>query len=614
MAKSKSSSALVWIAAGLLLVGAFGFGATGLSGSVRKIGTVGDVDISAADYRFRLRQELLSRSAQLNTNLTFADATALGLPDAVLRGMIAARVLDNEAVQLGLSVGDEAVREAVLADGAFIGPSGTFDRDIYAELLAQNGLTETDYETALRDEAARTLLQAGIASGLPQPDLLARALALYIAETRDFTWAVLGADVLDAPVPTPTEDALRAYYDANPDAFTSPETRAVTYAWLSPEMLQDEIDIPESELRALYDERIDTYVQPERRLVERLVFPSEEAAADALAQIEAGETDFDSLVEARGLALEDVDIGDQSEAELGDAGPAVFSVDPGTVVGPFASEFGPALFRMNAILSAQEITFDEVRDDLFDERAEGTARRLIGGEAERINDLLASGATLEDLAENSAMELGTLEMNDETTDGLAAYAEVREKIAATEPGDYPELFDLEDGGVVALRVDELRAPALRDFDAVRDRVAELWTEQATRDAIRARAAALAEEIAPGTEFTDLGLVSAVAERGLTRRDFLIDTPPDFLATVFDMEPGETRVVDTATGAIVVRLDAVNAADPEDPGVAAEADSIAATAAAGIAQDLLVMYGNAVQQRTEIKLDEAAINAVNGSFQ
>ena len=58
--------------------------------------------------------------------------------------------------------------------------------------------------------------------------------------------------------------------------YTVPESKAITYAVLQPEML---IDIVESEsiLRKLYDEQKQEYNKPEQRTVERLFFKMDKA-------------------------------------------------------------------------------------------------------------------------------------------------------------------------------------------------------------------------------------------------------------------------------------------------------------------------------------------------
>jgi len=76
-----------------------------------------------------------------------------------------------------------------------------------------------------------------------------------------------------------------------------------------------------------------------------------------------------------------------------------------------------------------------------------------------------------------------------------------------------------------------------------------------------------------------------------------------------------RVVDRAgEGAVIVRLDLI--ADPveDGPRQSAELDSVAEAAAQGIAQDIFNAYSRAVQTRTDVTIDESAVNAVNAQLQ
>ncbi len=229
---------------------------------------------------------------------------------------------------------------------------------------------------------------------------------------------------LAAPVADPDAATVEAYYTDHIADFTVPETRHLTYAWITPEMILDSVEVDEESIRALYQQRIGEFVQPERRLVERLVFQDDAAAQAALDRITTGDASFDAIVAERGLSLDDADLGDVSQADLGAAGPGVFAVEePGVVVGPYASNLGPALFRMNAILNAQETTYDEARPDLRAELAGDAARRSIAEQQESFDDLLAGGATLEDLVAETPMELGSIDWSTVSNEGIAAYTE-----------------------------------------------------------------------------------------------------------------------------------------------------------------------------------------------
>lgn len=613
MAKSKGRQIGLWIIMGLLFVGLVGFGSTGLTGNVRSLGQAGDKEIAIQSYANALRRQINTFSQQLGEPLSFQQAQAIGLDGQVLAQIVTTRTLDNEVARLGLSAGDERIAAEIVNIQAFSGLDGSFDRALYADQLARNGLTEAEFEAGLREDLARALLQGAVLGGIAPPDTFATTIAAWLGERRALTWAALGPEALTTPLPAPTEAELQAHYEANPDAFTRPEQRHLTYAWVTPSMIRDGVTVADQDVRDLYGQRIDEYVQPERRLVERLVFGTQEEADAARARLDAGEVTFDALVAERGLDLADIDMGDVAIGDLGEAGEAVFAAAPGDVTGPAMSSLGPALFRMNAVLAAQEIPFEDAAPDLRAELADQRARRIIAEMQGGMTDLIAGGATLEDLADRTDMELGAITWSEGVADGIAAYAPFREAAATIAEGDFPELVELDDGGLFALRLDRIDPPALIPFDEVRAEVEAGWRVAATAEALLARAEEAATAIAAGASFEDQGL-SPTVEDGLTRRDFVAGTPPDFLTRAFALAPGETAVLPNGDGAIVLRLDAVTAADMADPAVAADVEALTAQTRNDIAEDIFAAYAEALQSRTEIVIDQTALNAVNAQFQ
>ena len=564
-----------------------------------------DKDIPIRDYQNALRDQMASFGASIGTPISFVQAQSIGLDQQVLAQVIATRALDNEAGALGLSVGDARVRAQVMQIPAFQGSDGVFNREGYASALRSVGLNEAEFETGLREEMARTLLQGAVVSGLQTPDAFASTLAQFAGESRSFTWAIVDAAMLADPLSEPSEADLTAFYEANPEPFTSLETRAITYVSLTPEMIQDDVVVAEEELRQAYQDNITDFVQAERRLVERLIYADVESAQAAADRAAAGEIDFEGLVTERGLDLGQVDMGDVTESELSDAGPTIFASELGAVIGPLETLLGPALFRVNAVLAAREVSFEEARDDLREERAGVRARRNIENSIEQVNDLLAGGATLADVAERTDMQLGTLDWTVETTEGIAAYAAFRDAAEVAQVGTFPELLELEDGGIFALQVDAILEIA---------QVIAGWEAARIQELVMAQARALADQIDAETDFATLDLAPNIAA-GQTRRGFIEGTPPGFLDTVFEMAVDEVSVVDRAgEGAVIVRLDAIAAPDISDETVAAQQAQIAETAAAGIAQDIFEIFNRDVQIRTDVDINQNAVNAVHAAFQ
>ncbi|MCB5198242.1 peptidylprolyl isomerase [Loktanella sp. TSTF-M6] len=613
MAKQKKSRFGVWVILILLFVGLLGFGTGGFTGSIQRLGMAGDTEISVSSYQSALNNQLRSLEAQVGNRVTFQQAQASGLDRQVLNQVVTIATLDNETARLGLSIGDDRVRDEVLSTQAFQSLSGNFDRETYRRALANAGMTEAEFEASLRADVARTLLQGAVISGVEMPPVYVDTLLTFLGETRDIVFAPVTVDDLDTPVPGPTEADLQTFYDENPDMFTAPEAREITYVMLTPAMLADDVTIPEDQVRNLYEDRISQFQQPERRLVERLVFPDAAAADTAQQQIAANETDFDALVTQRGLSLSDVDLGDVSRDDLGAAGDAVFAAAPDDVVGPIETSLGPALFRVNAILAAENIPFEDAAPDLEQELATAQARRVINQSAEQINDLIAGGATLEDLADRTELELGSISVTPDTTDGPAAYDSFRNAAAAVEEGAFTTLEELEDGGIFAVRLDSVTPPALQPMAEVSDRLDAAWRAAAERLAIIARAEELATQVMPMTRLDSLGL-DPVEQQNLTRGSFVEGAPAGFMQEVFAMETSQVRALPTPDGALIVRLNRVTPADPDNERVAAQRDALSEQIAAGLAQDIYDAFANDVRMRTDVVIDQNAVNAVNSQMQ
>ncbi|KAF0674740.1 peptidylprolyl isomerase [Profundibacterium mesophilum] len=619
MAESKRGSlskGLVWIILILLIVALAGFGATSFGGSLRSIGSVGDTEIPVDSYARTLEQQLRNLEQSTGQRITFSEAQAAGIDRSVLQQVISVAAIEDEADVLRLSVGDAAVRDEILRIPAFQGLDGQFDRAAYELALRRSNMDVDDFEQGIRDETARALLQGAVVGGVQTPAILTDTLFNFARETRDISIVFLGPDDLPGDLPAPGDAELRAFYEETPEPFTAPETRKITYAWLTPEMLIPETDVDEDALRAIYEERDAEFNQPERRLAERLVFADAPAAEAAAAAIAAGETSFDALVEERGLTLEDVDLGTVSAADLGSAAEPVFALTEPGIAGPVETGLGPALFRVNAILNARETPFEEVRDALSDEAAAIEARRSISDKIEPVEDLLAGGATIEEIAEETRFELGQIDWHD----GLASfggrsidgYEEFRAAALAANPGDFPEVAQLSDGGLFMIRLDEIVPPVLRPFEEVRADVAARFDAKRSRDLLIERAEQIAAAQKEGETLEAQGFTPEARPAQL-RDAFAEDLPQDAITTAFEMEPGEARAVAGPDGAVIVRLDAVNAADAQAEEAVQLRNAFAERTGQSYAQDIMTAYTRALELEKGITLQQSAISAVNAQF-
>jgi peptidyl-prolyl cis-trans isomerase D len=612
MGKGKLSKTFIWILMGLLIIGLAGFGATSLSGTARSVATVGTKEVSTDAYLRSLRTEINAFAAQTGRAVPMSEAQLLGIDRQVLSQLITARGLDSEAARIGVSVGDAVVADQLLQVPSFQSADGSFNREAYSFALRNQGLSEAEFEEQLRDDTARTILQSALIAGNTLPDTYIDTLLSYTGETRDFTWARLTGSDLQTGLPEPSEADLQAYYDDNVDRYTLPELRDITYAWITPEMIVDTVEVDEAALRASYDERFDEFNLPERRLVERLVFSTEGAATEALNRL-GDDFTFEDLVVERGLTLGDVDMGDVTSDTLGAAADGVFTAETGAVVGPLPSSLGPALYRINAVLDAQSTSFEDARPDLRGELALDRARRVIETLAQTIDDELAAGATLEDIASTTEAELGQIEWFPGADGAIAAYDAFREAANALNEGDFPEVIQLGDGGVFAMRLNRIQPPAPQPIEDVIDQVRQGWDTREQTAQLMAQAEGLAASLANGSSFEDLNLVPQT-ETGLGRNAQIADLPVGMLTAVFEMGLGDTRAVAGVGEVILLKLDAITPVDRSAADIEMLAEALRNQASNSIAEDLFRAFATDVQQRAGVEINQPAINAVHAVIQ
>ena len=603
-----ASKILSFVLLGMLVVGLGGFGVSNFGQQVDTVITVGKAQVSTSQYYRALKGQIDQFSQQFGTQFTFAQAQMFGLDAQTLQSLISNAALDNEAIRLGLSAGDVQVAQRIATTKAFLNVSGTFDRTTYAQVLEQNGLTVKDFEAGLRDDLARQLLQAAVVGGMNTPQALTDTLYAYQAETRAFTVLQLTQSSLPEKLAEPTEPDLQTFYTAHIADFTRPEAKRVAYALLKPSDLAKDQTVAEADIKAAYDAAFDTFNIPEKRLVERLVYPSEDEAKAAKAQFDAG-TSFEDLVKARGLTLGDIDMGDVSLVDLGEAGQDVFALTEPGVVGPLPSNLGPALYRMNTILPAQITPFDQAQDKIKGDLQLAMATKTIVDKFEPINDLLAGGATIVEVAKDQAMTEGTTDYSKDADDNDAVTqdAEFAKAVEAMEPGDFAQVVSLSDGSVMVLQVTETVPPTPVPFEKAREKITAAYQAEALAKALTALAESHLAAAKSGTRLETLGITDNVASA--TRSTKLPAVPADVLAAAFTLKPEDVVKIDANGIVALVRLDAIKPADMASEGSKADIEALSQQTAQSIAQDAYELFSTAMTTQGGLTIDQAAITAV-----
>ncbi|MBL4806943.1 MAG: SurA N-terminal domain-containing protein [Rhodobacteraceae bacterium] len=613
--RSKGNKTFVWAVMGFLVIGMGGFGLSGafLNTGGSAVATVGKQEISVDAFYSGLRQDLARASQQFNFNITLAQAQLFGIDRVTTQRLLTLAALDNEANNLNISVGDAAVRDELLATDAFSGAGGQFDQIAYDFVLQQQGLSRDEYDDIVRKGLTQSLIRQGVAVTGNANATATDTIMGYLGETRNFSWVRIAADNLPSPAAEATSTELQAFYDANPALFTEPESRDITYISLTADMLLDDIDVSDEDIATEYAARDAQYHTDPSIIVDRIVFGSAEDAQTALDQITAAETSFDIVAVNRGLNPADISLGTLTANQVSlEARDVLFGATEPGVYGPLTSSVGPALFRINAVRPAKDIQLDEVRDDIRDAIAQNMAARAVVAAYGDIDDLVAAGASLEEIADETDMQLFTVTLPAEDNAGLTAETLFIAEASSSEVDEERDVLESDDNGIFALRVDAINTAYVKPLIDTRDIAIAGQKVERTQELVMEHAETLQGLIAGDADFSATMAANALTANivvGVSRNAPSSDLPPTVTQGVFDMGDGEAAVYGDVDGAYLVQITDVSAYVSGAESSVAITTQIEGQITQAVQADLLLYYSNALISETGFTINQPLIDAI-----
>ncbi|MBH0239921.1 peptidylprolyl isomerase [Methylobrevis albus] len=482
---------------------------TGLGGNT--VAEVGDTPISATDFQRDYTQEMRNLTRQLGQPLTYEQAASFGLPQRVLGRLLSEAALSDQAASLGIAISDERLAAEIAADPS-LQNNGTFNLGYFEQLLRSNGLTQQQYVADRRTLEIRRQVADGLFGGVKPPVALIEAVSAYRNETRDVEYVSITRQSVD-PIEPPDEATLTSFFDARKADFRAPEYRALTLLALNAAAIADPAAVSADEVQAEYDRNAGRYGSPESRTIEQILYPSLEEAQTAHAALATGST-FDSLLAERGVSPADASLGTLTRDRVLDPAiaEAAFALPAGGISEPVAARFGGAIVRVSAVNAASLRPLAEVEAEIRQDIALNAAQRVVLDTHDEIEDALAGGATLTEVAGRfnltpTSVAAIDAEGRDEAGQPVAGLPEAPEFLGQafeTDVGVENPPVQIGRDGYVWYEVARVTPARDRTLDEVRDRVVAAWTE----DEAARRMSAKAEEVMKAlTEETDFAAVA-----------------------------------------------------------------------------------------------------------
>lgn len=597
------------------------------AGSNVAVAEVGNASITVQEYGNALQNLRNQLQAEGKNDPAMLDSPVVR--QAVLDRLITNRLLNIEIAEENFRISDEQLSEYIIAMPEFQ-QDGKFSQALYDEILAQNRLTPSEFESSMRRELLARQAREGFIALAYMPESIAERTLAIEQQKREVSVAeIKTADFISEVKVEPAE--VQAYYEKHKDKFRVPEQVKLEYVMLSANNMIPKMQVTDEEAKQFYQTNAQKFQGNEQRRASHILIgfgvsatPEEKQAArqkaeEVLAQVRKNPDNFEEL--ARKYSQ------DPGSAEKGgDLGlfgrgmmvkpfeEAVFSMKPGEVSDLVESEFGFHIIKLTEISGAAQ-SFESVEPKIRAELMYQKALSKFSEQAESFNNMVyEQSGSLQPAAEAFGLEVQTSDwlsqqegaefFKSDKLINMVFSDEVLKERRNT------EAVEISPNTLLAARVADYKPAAPRTFDEVKDGIESyLKLEKASKLAIAKGESSLAQlrkgEAVEGVDWIPPVVIDRKNAQGLTdlamNEAFKIDA---------SQLPAYAGVIAGNKGYLLIKVTDVSndLAEDEAARQAAESELRAALGSA---------YGNAyietLKQKTDITINQKLIsNGVDGS--
>ncbi|MDD9912363.1 MAG: SurA N-terminal domain-containing protein [Alphaproteobacteria bacterium] len=453
-------------------------------GDAIKVGNT-SISLQKIERDYNSQRQIIERNA--GGVVTNEQLLQVGLPTHYLAGLLQQTSLLNSADELDLAAPETALTKLIQSNDLFLS-NGAFNVDTYKSTLRTIGYTPEGYE----NEQRRQLVQQLMAQAFQPPKLAKNLTQAELERTRktmDITALRLTKESLQQ-LPKPTEEQLAAFYQQNQVRYMNPTERNVTVLTLDSANLADSITITEKDISTHYQENIDLFTAPERRTVRHILLQTEEEAQSLQQQLKDG-ADFTQLAQEHSLdkasATKGGDLGTLTQADtFPQLAKTIFSLEENQISDATESPLGYHILQVTSVQKSEPSSLESVKDHVKQQLQEAQAQEQYFDTLENIEDLLAGGQTLEEVAEELNLSLNQYEtFTDNNTYDLPTT--LQQAILQQPQGETSNAITLETTKTAFVTVNNIKPAWVKPLEDVRSTVESDWVSAETQKILREKA-------------------------------------------------------------------------------------------------------------------------------
>ena len=620
--RTHTKSLVVKILAGLLVVSFAVWGiedmftlATSSASPIFEVGSLeGDEDV----IRDEVRRQIRRLRPMFGNQFTVDQAKALGIVESVVQRLIDDTALRLASQGMGIEISDDLVSKEIRNTPGFQA-FGSFDQARFQRFLNENLMTEARYIAAIRGELSNNQLLDSFTSKTA-PKMLVDSVYRHRQEKR-IAETIVVSDSTQQKISEPDQPTLIGYHKDKASLFTAPEYRALSVVRLDAADLAGEILVADNEVKEAYEARVDEFTTPETRNVKQMSVAEEADAKRASEALSQGR-DFAAVameiakMDATAIDLGRVGRADMPFPELTDA---VFALKSGESSAPQKSPLGWHVFSVNGIQLGGTKTFDGVKDRLTKDIAMEKAIDSLFELANKLEDSLGGGATLEETASQLNLKVVKFDAVDRSGKGKDSKpisnlpgGDFIGIAFSTEEGAESPLSETGNDGYFVLRVDGITAPVLKPLDTIKAEVIQAWKDEKRAEKSKQAATAIVARVNSGTLLnaiaSEMGL-EIMTSPALTRQPGKNSggLPQPLVDKIFSLSKGEAAMARSGSGYAVGRLKEVTTAVPaaDKEGL----DKISDQLGLALQEDIFTQLAGGLRDRYGVTVNRQAIDGL-----
>ncbi|MBN44171.1 MAG: hypothetical protein CML94_01480 [Rhodobiaceae bacterium] len=404
----KNATGPLGIALIILLVFAFsiwGVGDIFRGYNANVLAKIGNRELNAQNYLFNFNREVNRISNQLERIITTEEAINSGLHYQILDRSLVELSANAASDEIGLVASDDAIKKRILSTKAFKNAFNQFDRNIFEQIIRQNGLNEDSFLVLERDSHVLSQLSKSIFKDITPPSVLNDLLFKYQFERRNVDYIIISPDEISQDDEV-EKNEIERFYNENINLYKTEETRDFTVISLNVSNLSKLENVLDEEINIFYEDNKYNYYEPEKRSYYLIPYLSDESAIKALENYSSN-GDIEKILIDRNLNVNDVDQGlisfDEGISEI--VSKAAFNAAINKLSGPTESPFGPSLIYVNEIIPEKEIKIEDIKNQIIIDIQKDKAKDKVYSLYGEIEDLRAGGKTLEEIAEEKSLSI-----------------------------------------------------------------------------------------------------------------------------------------------------------------------------------------------------------------